>query len=261
MSVRLVVLLAVLFVGLAGCHASRLSPEAALQAAGDADVRGQSREAAALYRRAARAGSLDAAFVLAGRGIDKHTLGDWLFDPRPTHAEARRWEARVRRGATRQIAAGDSSGHLTLAWMAINNGQATGDMNPDSAAVARRHYDAAIALGSRRAIQGRAMLVWMSDGLLAAEPYFRESARAGFAQGAEMGSFVVLNRPLLERGLHPRDAPGDLAQVYVVGSIRFLQSAGFRETAAEAEEKTDALRAQARAGNAEADSLLRALGP
>ena len=196
---------------------------------------------------------------LAGRGVDKRTLGDWLFDPRPTHAEARWWEARVRREAARQIAAGDTTGHLTLGRMAWVNGQMADEGEADSAAFARRHFDAAIALGSREAIRDRAMLVMTTDGLLAAEPYFRESARSGFVEGARWASFAINGRPRLEQGLDARDAIGDLSKQDEVGSIRYLRSAGFPELAAEAEARTEGFRILARTGDAVADSIVRAL--
>ena len=242
---------------LAGC-ASR-STASLLDAAEVAENAGDSRTAAGLYRDAAHRGDTGAAMWLTGRGVDKHSLGDWLFDSRPTHAEARWWEARVRREAARQIAAGDTTGHLTLGALAFTHIHTVHGIDRDSARVARRQFDAAAALGSRGALGSRAMLVWMTDGMLAAEPYFRESARAGSAANAHLASMVIMNRPRLEHGPDTAYVPGDWSQQDVVGSIRYLRSAGFPELVTEAEAQIEGFRIQAREGDAVADSIVRAL--
>lgn len=270
MSVRLVLVLAVTALVAAasvlatGARGSRLSPEAAARAAAEAETRGQVREAAALYRRAARGGDLDAAMTLASRGTPRRTLGDWLFETRPTPAEAARWSRTAIARATRLAEAGDPHGHLVLAnaaWLGPTfSSFQSSRRSPERLARARRHYDAAAALGSRNAIIGRAHFVWQTDGLEAAEPLIREGAAAGIPEMVELLSIVAYSRPARVRGLDPRDAPGDLSLVDVVGSIRILRDAGFPETTAKANRKVAALRVQARAGNAEADSLLRALG-
>ncbi len=251
------VCLALFLAALAGC-AGRPT-EALLDAAREAEHGDDSRAAAGLYRDAAHRGDVGAAMWLAEQGVDKQSLDEWLFDPRPTHAEARWWEARVRREAARQVAAGDTSGHLTLGSMAFVHAQTFQGVNRDSAAVARRHFDAAVALGSRAALSSRAMLVWMTDGMLAAEPYFRQSAQAGSLMGAHMVSSAIMDRPRLEQGLEYDDIPGDWSKQDAVGSIRYLRGAGFPELAAEAEAQVQGFRAQARSGDAVADSIVRAL--
>ena len=226
-------------------------------------MRGQAREAVALYRQAARGGDLDAAVVLSRMGSEKRTLGDWLFDPSPTRAEAARWSRSAISRATRLAEASDARGHLLLAsaaWFGPTFASSAAPLTPERRARARLHYDAAAALGNRNAIIERAHFVWQTDGLLAAEPLIREGAAAGIPEMVQLLSIVVYRRPARERGLDPRDAPGDLSLVDVVGSIRILREAGFPETTAEADRQVAALRVQARAGNAEADSLLRALG-
>ncbi|HEX9950951.1 MAG TPA: hypothetical protein VGB53_04225 [Rubricoccaceae bacterium] len=264
MPFRLALILTVLLSGLTGgCQTSRLSPEAAARAAAEADDRGERREAAALYRQAARGGNLDAAMTLAREGTPRRTLGDWLFETRPTPAEAARWSRSAIRHATQLAKAGDPRGHLALAsaaWLGPTFSSTEFWRSPEHLARARRHYDAAVALGSRNAIIGRAHFVWQTDGLLVAEPLIREGVQDGIPEMATLLSIVVYGRPARERGLDPRDAPGDLSLVDVVGSIRVLREAGFPETTAEANRQVAALRVQARAGNAEADSLLRALG-
>ena len=215
-----------------------------------------------LYRQAARGGNLDAAMVLAHMGREKRSLGDWLFDPRPSPDEAARWSRIAHRQAMRLVEAGDAHGHLVLAnaaWIGPRVNSVVTPLTPERRAEARRHFDAAAALGDRNAIIGRAHFVWQTESLLAAEPLIREGAAAGIPEMATLLSVVVHSRPRLERGLRSRDVPGDLSLVDVVGSIRVLQEAGFPETTAEAEQKVAVLRAQARAGNADADSLLHAL--
>ena len=133
-----------------------------------------------------------------------------------------------------------------------------GEASPDSVAQARRHYETAVALGSARARQHLAFLAWDTDGLLAAEPYFRASVAAGNEADVEMLALVTRNRPLLARGLNVRDAPGDLSLVDIVGEVRVLRAVGSTRGDSTANRRVEQLREQA--GNAEADSLLTVLG-
>ncbi len=256
-------LLAVLLVSaLAGCASSGMSPRETTRAAAVADSLGQRREAVALYRDAARRGEVWAQMHLGESGRERRSLGDWLFEARPTPREAARWATTARKTATERATAGDADGHLALASILMMDGQRLEHADTsaeDVYASARHHADAAAAGGDRQAILTRAHIVWLADGLLVAEPFFREAAQAGFPQGVTLLSVVVTNRPLLEQGLRPRDAAGDLTRLDVVAGLRVLQTSGMAEPRAEAAEKIAAMRAAARAGNAEADSLLRAL--
>ncbi len=253
-------LAALVLVTVAGCTEARLSRHETARAAAVADSLGNVSEAVALYRDAARRGDVWAQMRLGDLGRERHSLGDWLFEPRPTLREAAQWAETARRTATERAAAGDADGHLALANLIAFEAQDLDEpAAADSYAVAKRHLDSAVALGNRQAILTRAFIMWQADGSLAAEPFFREAARAGFPQAVGMLSHIAYARPLLEQGLHARDAGGDLSRVDVVGSIRVLQTSGLAEPRADAAEKIEALRVQARAGSAEADSLLRAL--
>ncbi len=256
------ILAAVLLVAVAGCSETRLSPRDTVRAASVADSLGHRREAAALYRDAARRGDVWAQMHLGEQGRERQSLGDWLFEPRPSPSEAARWAETARRTATEGADAGDADGHLALASILMMDAQRLEHADSsaeDVYASARRHADAAAAGGDRQAILTRAHIVWLADGLLAAEPFFREAEQAGFPQAVGMLSLIATNRPLLEQHLRPRDAAGDLSRLDVVAGLRVLQTSGMAGPRAEAAEKIAAMRAAARAGNAQADSLLRAL--
>lgn len=253
----------VVLVAAAGCSVSRVTPAETARAAVVADSLGKTREAIALYRDAARRGDVWAQMRLADYGRERRSLSDWLFEPRPTPREAAGWAGTARRTATERAEAGDADGHLALANILMSDGQRLANADApagDLYAAARRHADAAVALGNRDALLSRAFVVMLADGGLAAEPFFREAARAGFPQAVGFLSTIALDRPLLEQGLHRRDVPpGDLSRVDVVGAIRVLQASGMTGPQHEAALKIVALREQARGGNVEADSLLRIL--
>lgn len=222
-----------------------------------------------LLRAAAHGGSLGAQMELAspyapmsnggGRSISEV---DALFSPFPGPRERAVWARTARANAERLAAAGDPDGHLVLGLFSYLGPDLTshGKPGPDSLAQVRRHYEAAVALGSKRAHTHLAHHVWMSDGLLASEPFFRASVAVGNTADARMLSHIALERPLLERGLRSRDRPGDLSMIDIVGSIRVLRDAGDAESLDEMNTRVGAMREQARAGNAEADSLLTVLG-
>lgn len=255
-------LAAVVLVSIAGCSEVRQSPHETARAAGEASALGQTREAVSLYRDAARRGDVWAQINLGDLGRARRSLGDWMFEPRPSPTEAARWAETANTTAAALVAAGDPQGHLAFASIALFEAQKRQNEGAPAGflyAAARRHADAAAALGNRDAVLTRAFVVSQTDGLLAAEPFFREAARAGFPQAVSILSIIATNRPLLEQDLRPRDAAGDLTRIDVVAGLRVLQTSGLAGPRAEAAEKIQALRDQARTGNAEADSLLRAL--
>lgn len=256
------VALSALFAALGACASLGLSPAEATRAAVVADSLGHTREAFALFRSAARRGDLDAQMALAqNRGTARRSLSDWLFEPRPSPAEARRWAAAARTTAARLAAAGHAEGHRALgqfAWFGPDLLAYTTD-RPLDAPAARQHFEAARAAGSARAAQDLAHLVWQTDGLLASESAFRASLAAGNADAVGMLHVIALNRPALEHGLRPRDTAGRLALVDIVGGTRALREAGGAEGMRRADEQLRALRTQAQAGDAEADSLLQVL--
>lgn len=253
---------ALLVSALAGCASSQMSPRETARAASVADSLGQTREAISLYRDAARRGDVWAQMHLGDIGRERRSLGDWLFETRPSPGDAARWAETATTTANELVAAGDPDGHLAFASIALSEAQKRQNEGAPAGflyAAARRHADAAAALGNRQALLTRAYVGWLADGPLAAEPLFREAARAGFPQAVSMLSLIATDRPLLEQGLRARDAHGDLSRLDVVGGLRVLQASTLDAPRAEAAKKIAALREAARAGDAEADSLLRAL--
>ena len=256
-------LLVAVLAALAGCAVPSTAPRDLARGL-QADSLGDTHTAYRLYRAAAHGGSLDAQMHLAGsRESSRWSWVSALVSPYPDAAEKAVWTRTARATAQRLADAGDPEGHLALGHFAYSGPDlmSYGKPGPDSLALARRHYEAAVALGSRQARQQLAYHVWMSDGLLASESYFRASHAAGNAEAASMLSLIALQRPLLDRGLTSRDMPpGDLSLIDVVGSARVLRDAGDAESLGELNTRVGALREQARVGNAEADSLLTVLG-
>lgn len=254
--------LAALVLFAAGCSSARRSPHETAHAAALADSLGQTREAYALYRAAARRGDVWAQMRLGEHGRARRSLGDWLFEARPAPHEAALWAEVATTTAGALVADGSPEGHLAFVSIAMREAQDLKNAGAPAGvllAAARRHAERAVSLGDRQALLTRAFVVWQADGSLAAEPFFREAASAGFPQAVEVLASVAYARPLLERGLRVQDAPGDLARVDVVGSIRVFQTSSLPEARTKGAGMVQAMRDQARAGSAEADSLLRAL--
>ena len=187
-----------------------------------------------------------------------------LVSPRPDRAERQMWAREAPLTAQRLADAGDPAGHEALASFALfgetRSGIPTTGFSPADYAVAKGHLEEAIRLGSTRAVSSLAFAVWNEEGPLAAEPYFRQSLAEGIPGSAWWLSHIAMERPALERGLRRRDVPGDLSLVDLVGAMRILRDAGNAEGAEEAARQIEGFRAMAADGNAQADSLLRAVG-
>lgn len=209
-----------------------------------------------LYRAAGHGGSLEAQMHLANTGARNQSVAARLLTGAPDASEQATWLRAATANAERRAARGEATGHHALGLLAaFGPDRAPGQPASDASyAEARRHFETAVALGDARAAQQLAVLVWMQDGLLASEPYFRASYDAGNAGAGGMLSMIALHRPAIERGESLRDAPGDLSRLDAVGGIRTMREVD----PAEAETRLAALRAQA--GTAQADSLMRVLG-
>lgn len=238
-----------------------------------ADSLGHDWTAYRLYRAAAHGGSLEAQLRLAtsrerlpgpSAGTRFVSESAALFSPVPGPRESARWAVEARATAERLAAAGDAQGHEVLGrfgYYGLDLSTSTGDeVSLEAYADARRHYEAAIALGSKRATRELAMIVWFQEGLIASEPYYRQSYNAGNCEDGRMLAMIALSRPYLARGLHPRDVAGDLSQMDYVASHRVMRSLPDPASQHLADEEVRGLRERARAGNAESDSLLRAIG-
>ena len=246
-------LLFLALVSLAGCTV----PTTALNdlaRARRADEAGQTRAALRLYRAAGQGGSLEAQLYLASLVDRQPSVAARLVSPAPDAAERDVWLRAATATAARRAAQGDAEGHVALGLLAAFGPDRTpGEPASDAAlAEARTHFATAARLGEPRAAQMLAATVWMSDGLLAAEPYFRASHAAGNESAAGLLSLIALQRPALERG--ERAAPGDLSRLDAVGWVRTLREVD----PAQAEARLASLRSNA--GTAEADSLIGVLG-
>lgn len=248
-------------VAVTGC-AVPSTVERDLARAQQADSLGHTRTAYRLLRSAAHGGSLEAQWELASSWHGRGGLSGLalLASPLPDENERRMWAHTMQATAQRLADADDPDGHVALGMLAYygpDMSHGTGDEVTVAAyADARRHYEAAAELGSRRAAREIAMVVWLQEGLLASEPYFRKSYDAGNRDSAGMLAWITMERPALDRGLR---SAGDLSLLDVVGEVRFLKTVGDPESAAAAERRIRTFREQAQAGNADADSLLRAI--
>ena len=133
----------------------------------------------------------------------------------------------------------------------------------DELAAIHHHLDAAIDAGHTGALHAKAVVVWQTDGLLAAEPVWRQLAETDdHAWG--MVAYIASARPALEAGVRVRDLPPGrqldwLDTAAEVAVLREGAASGSATADSLLRARFDVLRGQRAAGNADADSLLTLL--